>query len=56
MNKEIEARFLNIDKQKLISQLHAIGATDRGEVLLTETIFYDQAGKWHAQNRRGRVI
>ena len=55
MNKEIEARFLNIDKQKLTSQLHAIGAVDRGEVLLTETIFYDQADTWHAQNRYVRL-
>lgn len=53
MNTEIEARFLEIDKQALIDQLHATDAVDKGEVLLNEIIFYDNAGAW--ENRFVRL-
>lgn len=55
MNKEIEARFLDIDKQKLTDKLAAIGATDKGEATLAEIIFYDQENKWSDEGRFVRV-
>ena len=55
MNKEIEARFLDIDKQKLVARLVSIGAVDKGDILLTEAIFYDKEGMWHSQNRFVRL-
>lgn len=55
MNKEIEARFLNIDKEKLIQTLETIGATDRGETLLREIIFYDSDNKWQDEGRFVRI-
>jgi adenylate cyclase class 2 len=45
-NKEIECRFLEIDKQALIKKLHELGAEDKGEMLLTEVIVYDKDLKW----------
>lgn len=38
-NKEIEVRFLEIDKEKIISKLKESGAKDLGENMLTEIIF-----------------
>jgi len=55
MNKEIEARFLDIDKQNLTDRLTALGALDKGEVLLKEVIFYDQENKWSDQGRFVRI-
>lgn len=55
MDKEIEARFLDIDKQKLIEKLVALGAVDKGDKLLTEVIFYDADGAWHAERRFVRL-
>lgn len=46
MNKEIEARFFDVDKDKLVAKLHELGAEDKGEDFLKEIIFYDQDGKW----------
>lgn len=55
MDKEIEARFLDIDKQKLIEKLVVLGAVDKGDKLLTEVIFYDAEGAWHAERRFVRL-
>lgn len=55
MNKEIEARFLDIDKQELTDKLTALGAIDRGDVSLTEVIFYDQENKWPDEGRFVRI-
>ncbi len=38
-NKEIEVRFLEIDKEKIISRLKEIGAKDLGNNLMNEIIF-----------------
>lgn len=40
-NKEIEVRFLEIDKDELVKKLKVLGAEDRGETMLQEIIFYD---------------
>ena len=55
MHAEIEARFLNIDKKKLIQQLHTLGATDKGEKMLSEVIFYDSEQKWLDERRYVRL-
>jgi len=48
--REIEVRFLEIDKQSLVDCLVASGAEDRGEQLLTETIIYDRDLEWKEKN------
>jgi len=53
MGTEIEARFLEVDVSALVRRLREIGAEDRGEDLLKETIFYDQELAWQ---RSGRVF
>jgi len=50
---EIEARFLNVDVPALVARLHELEAEDRGENLLSETIFYDEALAWE---RSGRTL
>lgn len=55
MNKEIEARFLDIDKPILVEKLVGLGAVDKGDELLTEVIFYDADGAWHAERRFVRL-
>lgn len=55
MAKEIEARFLEINKQQLVEKLLSLGARNDGEVTLNEVIFYDQDGKWKANNRLVRL-
>lgn len=49
--QEIECRFLEIDKDKLIQRLLELGATDKGEVLLEEIIIYDPAEEWRKDNK-----
>jgi len=49
--QEIECRFLEIDKEALVKKLLELGAEDRGETLLEETIIYDAAGAWKTGNR-----
>lgn len=55
MNKEIEARFLDIDKEELIKKLVALGAVDKGNVLLSEVIFYDADNTWPDEGRLVRI-
>lgn len=55
MHKEIEARFLDINNDQLIAKLQACGAIDKGDDLLSETIFYDQDGKWSDTGRYVRL-
>ena len=42
MKTEIETRFLDIDKNDLISKLLSLHAIDSGETLLNDIIFYDK--------------
>lgn len=45
-NREIEAKFLEIDKEALVKKLEELGAEDQGEDDLKEAIFYDKEEKW----------
>lgn len=45
-NKEIEVRFLDIDKTALQQRLVEAGAADLGEETTQELIFYDPELKW----------
>lgn len=51
-NREIEVRFLNIDKAGLVKTLRALGAIETPESLLKETIFYDPDLKWRDIDHR----
>lgn len=55
MNTEIEARFLDIDKQKLIDRLVELEAINKGEAMLSEVIFYDQSNTWSSGGRFVRI-
>ncbi|MEI6238521.1 MAG: class IV adenylate cyclase [bacterium] len=55
MKKEIETRFLEIDKDELICRLRKMGAEDRGETTLNEIIFYDKKLKWLNENKLARL-
>ncbi len=54
-NREIEVRFLEIDKEKITETLRRIGAKDQGEKFIEEYIFYDQEGKWINENKIVRI-
>lgn len=45
-NKEIEVRFLEINKPFLVKKLADLGAEDYGEDMLEEIIFYDKERTW----------
>ncbi|MFA6050489.1 MAG: CYTH domain-containing protein [Candidatus Paceibacterota bacterium] len=50
-NREIECRFLEIDKEALIQKLRELGAEDKGEVMLEETIVYDKDLNWKKEHK-----
>ena len=54
-HREIECRFLEIDKDALIKKLIALGAHDEGETMLEETIIYDSELKWRDGHRFVRL-
>lgn len=54
-NKEIECRFLDIDKDSLIKKLIKLGAKDEGEKFLSEIIMYDKDLAWKDNNKRMRL-
>lgn len=49
--REIECRFLEIDKEKLVKKLLDLGAKDHGEEMIEEVIIYDALATWKTQNR-----
>ena len=49
--KEIEVRFLNINKDEIILKLQNLGAKDKGSDFFKEIIFYDNAGTFKNQHR-----
>lgn len=53
--KEIEVRFLEIDKELLIEKLESLGAEDFGEQMLEETIIYDPEATWRKDNKFVRL-
>lgn len=46
VNREIEARFLNVNQKDLIKKLKFLKAKDLGEDLIKELIFYDKKLIW----------
>jgi adenylate cyclase class 2 len=50
--KEIEVRFLEIDKAALIAKLHNLGAHDEGEEMLEEIIFDNAERTWQAEGKK----
>ncbi len=54
-NKEIECRFLEIDKEALIKKLRDLGAEDKGEVKLKELITYGPNIDWKKQHKHIRI-
>ncbi len=55
MQKETEVRFLEIDKNRLISRLIQLGARDAGEAMLEEVIIYDKELSWLNEKRFVRL-
>lgn len=53
--KEIECRFLEIDKEALIKKLAQLGAHDEGEKMIEETVIYDPELKWRDEQRFVRL-
>jgi len=54
-NREIEVKFLEIDKENLIKSLISLGAQDFGEELITEQIFHDREGRWYQEGKFARI-
>jgi adenylate cyclase class 2 len=54
-HREIECRFLEIDKGALVAKLAALGAQDEGEQLIKETVIYDRDLKWRDEQRFVRL-
>ncbi len=55
MEREIETRFLEIDKDALIQKLVELGAVDCGEERLDETIFHAADGSWVGKRKFVRL-
>ena len=55
MQKEIETRFLDIDKDDLVKKLTLLGAIDRGEEKLEEIIFHAADMSWVGKNKFVRL-
>ena len=55
MQKEIETRFLDIDKDNLIKKIIALGGIDKGEEKLEERIFHDQENSWKGKGKFVRL-
>lgn len=50
-NREIEAKFLEIDKDALVAKLKSKGATDVGKDFIKDVIFYDREGRWRQTDK-----
>ena len=55
MEKEIETRFLDIDKENLVNILNMLGADDLGNEKLDEIIFYDEKLTWVGKEKFVRL-
>lgn len=55
MHKEIETRFLDINKDQLAQKLASLGATDKGEEKLEEIIFHAADLSWVGKRKFVRL-
>jgi len=55
MQKEIETRFLDINKDELFKKLMSLGATNKGEEKLEEIIFHAADGSWIGKRKFVRL-
>lgn len=55
MQKEIETRFLDINKGEFVKKLISLGATDRSEEKLKEIIFHAADLSWVGKNKFVRL-
>ncbi|OGI67073.1 hypothetical protein A2823_00865 [Candidatus Nomurabacteria bacterium RIFCSPHIGHO2_01_FULL_41_91] len=55
MEKEIETRFLEINKDELVKKLVSLGALDKGEEKLEEIIFHAADGSWVGKRKFVRL-
>lgn len=55
MQKEIETRFLDINKDELVKKLVSLGAVDKGEEKLEEIIFHAADGSWIGKRKFVRL-
>lgn len=55
MQKEIETRFLDIDKTELVKKLISLGAIDEGEEKLEEIIFHAEDLSWVGKRKFVRL-
>ena len=55
MQTEIECKFLEVDKNALVKKLIELGAEDRGEFLLDQTIIYDPKFAWKEEHKSIRL-
>jgi adenylate cyclase class 2 len=55
MQTEIETRFLEINKDELVKKLISLGAIDKGEEKLEETIFHAADGSWVGKSKFVRL-
>src|SRR3989344_700733 len=51
-HREIEARFLEIDKEALTHKLRELNAEDLGEYTLEEVIYYDKELNWKKEGKK----
>ena len=55
MQTEIETRFLDVNKDELVKKLTALGAIDKGEEKLEETIFHPANESWVGKRKFVRL-
>lgn len=55
MQKEIETRFLDINKDEVVKKLLSLGAVDKGEEKLDEIIFHAADGSWVGKSKFVRI-
>jgi adenylate cyclase class 2 len=53
--KEIECRFLEVNKEALIKKLLKLGAKDKGEKMLEEVVLYKTGQEWKPTNGFVRI-
>lgn len=52
LHRELEVKFLDINKEEIKSKLKNLGAIDLGEDLIEEVIIYDQDLKWKDEGKK----